>query len=287
MYDLYTCSYTDPDWEELDEEIQQVSCHKCDNEALQSGIRESLEERMLLPKHSEQVYHQNDFVLYSSDDSGPAAIGRIHKIRSRSGDTSRAVVLRCLGRVALLEQDTLPARTGLSMVCASNHGYNSFQLNGACFQERHLYLTQSKVEVDESRLIKPIFVLHPDETDIETMKDWLSCSDIHFYADFEFIQCDDHNSVGLDLLRPARGNKPARELQLGRQSPLSSIDAAFEQTYLLQEFLEEEKLTQDVLPTMDEFAGTGAFGQAMETVYPSITVTHAVEINDTAAETIR
>lgn len=124
------------------------------------------------------------------------------------------------------------------------------------------------------------------------MQFWLSSSEFHFFAKLEFRTPAAGRTAGaqdsLDLLKPVGRHDALHEIP--ETTILSCVDCfttELQQAHLFKAFLKSEKHHSNTLPTLDEFAGSGAFGKAMESVYPSIKVVHAVEINHAAAETIK
>ncbi|KAF9041782.1 S-adenosyl-L-methionine-dependent methyltransferase [Hymenopellis radicata] len=196
-------------------------------------------------------YHSDDFVLYHDPEhaNSPGQIGKIvyFQTSSRVSADPWPVTIQVLERIGNLRH--LPE--------------NELR------DERHLFITDATKKISSQQLLKiimvfPFSVIKQDEFDA-----WIAASPLHFYINYHF---------------PSRESSWDQRTEIDDQEfhvcqECVSLDT--KRFRSLQDMVQRKEL----LPTLDLFAGIGAFGGGMAKGSGVMKVTHAIEISPSAALT--
>ncbi|PPQ99529.1 hypothetical protein CVT24_005319 [Panaeolus cyanescens] len=195
-------------------------------------------------------YHLEDFVLYYSNE-GPANIGQIVEVDFAK--SPHALTLVKVGRTATLDKSLVPK--------------NFYR------DERHLYLTEEKVKIPVSKLIRVIYAAsHSCFGDEAELIDWLDLSPYHFYIKYCFPAlkiASWADRCKLDWKQIFACSICCREMLAKRK--------------LVKTFLRQ--IEREPLSTLDLFGGVGAFSGSMAEGSRCFNVDYAIEISPSAAKT--
>ncbi|OCH84951.1 S-adenosyl-L-methionine-dependent methyltransferase, partial [Obba rivulosa] len=198
-------------------------------------------------------YHVGDYVLIRTDE-GPADIGQIERIMESDIRAVRHTIAQLgiciLGRVS-----------DIMHICPAT----------VLKDERHLFLTDIKLQVPVERIVQRCFVVQPETR--QDLRSWLDASPYHFFVRYKFAD-----------LKPgswAKKTKLSSNKVTGcKQCMVENEGAIAEES----EFLSASR--RRPLRALDLFGGVGAFGLGIESS-GSTKVTHAIEISPSAARTLK
>ncbi|KAF9469584.1 S-adenosyl-L-methionine-dependent methyltransferase [Collybia nuda] len=200
------------------------------------------------------TYHFHDFVLYRSEDAGPAHIGYITDIRfpvRETATSSPKIYMRRVGRVnSILE--AIPF--------------------DVIKDERHVFLTDEQVAVPIADLIRVCFVF-PLKSIVD-LEQWVALSPDHFYIRYKHPTLLVHAWEDLEKL-------PSHELPICKPC----VEGELEDRRSTLEFL--AYIQRHPLKSLDLFAGVGAFSHGLLQGSGCLKLTHAIEISPSAAATLR
>ena len=139
-----------------------------------------------------------------------------------------------------------------------------------------MYLTDEKAKVPVQDLLDIIYApcMQSFQPPDATLEDWLSLSYHHFYLRYAFPKLQ------------VKSWKDRRKLtwqELYICTPC--LSERLKGRNLIQDFLREMKTKP--LPTLDLFAGVGAFSRGLTEGSGCIKVTHAIEISPSASKTFQ
>ncbi|KAK7038814.1 hypothetical protein VNI00_010444 [Paramarasmius palmivorus] len=238
----------------VDNNIIPKRCYICDLEA-EEDERKAINvvhegDKQVGMSYNGIILHPYDFVLYRNPENGPACIGQVQELLLGSRVTQ--LVVKRLGRVALLAEDVLPEE--------------------ACKDERHLFLTESTDIIDHTSILRTIYVCSAINVREAAREEWLSFAPEHFFLRYTFPSMDVTNWN-------KRRRVPPEKLDICTRCMTKRV----EYFRSMKEFISQN--AQRPLRALDIFGGVAAMGTGMEIGSRCIKVTHAIELSPSMART--
>src|ERR1700722_7924237 len=272
VYDEFSGSFTQLDASRLSRENQAAE-NEPPNNCLACSIVADQDERAepCVFNHGVSIrginYHFWDFVYFYGNE-GPCEIGYIVDFlvpRSSLREATISVKVKRIGIISSLKR-ALPAGEMKDEVRLE---FQRLQLMPNICSQRHLFMTDEVATLNVEDLISVCYVWPFEGMKAGDLSTWLSLSPDHFYIKFKFPHLVPHSWDEKQALGTLRLCKICSTAKMAWRASM-------------EDFLAEKQ--QSPLRTLDLFAGSGAFGFAMEET-GCIKVTHAIEISPSAAET--